>query len=438
MQTGSRVLASFCSGVPPTGSGRSLNKDSFRRLLLTFEALSDLGREMTADRDFGETAQIMLSSVCDAVSAREGSLFVFHDRPAMLRSVASVGFARFPETAMVPLLPKHVHALSNARGPVAISAASYELYLTSNGNVAPELFKCLSPLRVGGRLVGVIALGRREEESAYDADELEALAMLSHYVALAVHNNSLTKSLEMRIAENLRLVGSLHRFYDDTLEAFAAAADVKDANLHGHSLRVGHYAAGIGEAIGMQNAEVSAVKAAGYLHDIGMIAVDKHIWQKPTPLDADEFRDMSDHTLVGHRIVAEVDFPWPRMAEVVRSHHERADGSGYPDGLTLNETPQPARLIAVADTFDAMTTDRPYRRSLTVGEALSEVVRLTPVKYDPVPVQGLLVQVRRDATGSNKTPFLDPKVICNIAPTDVDQLASVLQHKLSNGRLYSA
>jgi putative nucleotidyltransferase with HDIG domain len=404
----------------------SVTKNNFRRLLLTFEALSDLGREMTAERDFAETARVMLSYLCDAVAAREGTLFTFHDRPAMLTSVASLGFTNFPDTAMVPLLPRQVHALSNARGPVVIAPASYDMYLTANGNVAPELFKCLAPLRVGGKLVGVAALGRRADEGAYDGDELQAIAMLSNYIALAVHNHALTKSLEVRIAENLRLIGSLHRFYDNTLEAFATAADVKDTSLHGHSLRVGRYAAGIGEAIGMENGEISAVKAAGYLHDIGMVAVD-----------AQEFRDMADHTLIGHRIVSEVDFPWPKIPEVVRSHHERADGSGYPDHLSVADIPQYARIIAVADTFDAMTTERPYRHSLPVGVALSDIVRLTPQKYDPVPVQGLLVQVRRDATGSNKTPYLDPHIVCNIAPADIDQLASMLQHKLNNGRVYN-
>src|SRR5207248_905069 len=116
----------------------------------------------------------------------------------------------------------------------------------------------------------------------------------------------------------------------------------------------------------------------------------------------DEFRAMADHTVVGHQIVSGVQFPWPRVPEVVRWHHERADGSGYPDSLQMDDIPMPARIVALADTFDAMTSHRPYRQSLSVGETLSEIVRLTPSKFDPSTVQSLLVQVRRDAVGSNR------------------------------------
>jgi HD-GYP domain-containing protein (c-di-GMP phosphodiesterase class II) len=122
----------------------------------------------------------------------------------------------------------------------------------------------------------------------------------------------------------------------------------------------------------------------------------------------------------------------------VRSHHERADGSGYPDRLRLEDTAQSARIIAVADSFDAMLSERPYRKQMSLGESLNELVRLTPAKFDAAAVQSLLVQVRRDSTGSNKTRFLDERIACSIAPTDVDQIAALLRHKLTNGRAYSA
>ena len=104
----------------------------------------------------------------------------------------------------------------------------------------------------------------------------------------------------------------------------------------------------------------------------------------------------------------------------------------------MDEVAQQVRVIGLSDTFDAMTSERPYRHSLSVGEALSEIIRNTPTKYDPQAVQALLIQVRRDAVGSNKSKFLDEHIVCNIAPTDVDVLASMLNHKLSSGRIYSA
>src|SRR5581483_7060042 len=218
--------------------------------------------------------------------------------------------------------------------------------------------------KVGGKLVGVVALGRRDGDAVYEDDELGALELLGNYVALTIHNHTLSQTLAQRVSENLRLLGSLHGFYDNALEAFATAIDVKHVNIHGHSLRVGRYAAGIGEALGLDPSEVGALRSAGYLHDIGKVAVDKRLFSKAGALDADEFREMADHTIVGYQIVRDVHFPWPRVADVVRSHHERADHSGYPDALGIEEMPLAVRIAAVADTFDAMTTERPYRRPM--------------------------------------------------------------------------
>ncbi|HWR16521.1 MAG TPA: HD domain-containing phosphohydrolase [Terriglobales bacterium] len=406
-------------------------------MLLIFEALADLGSLMTADRDFPETAGSVLSLVMDAVDAREGALFLFRDRPAMMASIFAKGFLTFPDQAVIPLLPKHVHALTSLRAPLPISAKSYEGYLTANGNVAPELFKCIVPLRVGNKLVGMTALGRRGEDAVYSAEDIEALRMLSHYVALGVNNYTLSQSLAQRVSEHLRLLASVQSFYDNALETFANAIDIKHINIRGHSLRVGRYAAGISDAMGLDPAEITGIRASGYLHDIGKVAVDKALFGKPSKLNADEFREMADHTVIGHQIVHGVQFPWAHVPEVVRNHHERADGSGYPDKLHLDELATPVRVIGLADTFDAMTSERPYRHSLTVGEALSDIIRNTPTKFDPIAVQALLIQIRREASGSNKSKFLDDRIVCNIAPTDVDVLASMLNHRLNNGRVYS-
>jgi len=412
-----------------------VQKDNFRRLLRTVEALSDLGPAMTGERDFPQTARAMLAALQEAADAREIVLFIYSDKPSLLTSIASAGFALMPEPALIPLLPKHVHALMSARGPAILNSSSYDQFFSLNGNVAPELFKCVAPLLTGGKFVGAVALGQRRSESQYDAEELEALSLLCHYVALAVQNHMLTQNLAQRVSENLRMVASLHGYYDTALEAFAAAIDVKHVNIHGHSLRVARYAAAIGEAMQMDTSEIAALRSAGYLHDIGKVAVDKRLFGKPTTLNPDEFREMADHTVVGHQIVSGVQLPWPNIPEIVRWHHERADGSGYPDGLRIDDLPMPVRIVGLADTFDAMTSPRPYREPISLGAALSEIVQLTPQKLDSTAVQALLLQIRRDAVGSNRTPFLDGTTPL-IATADIDQLAASLQHKLNRSRIY--
>ena len=199
---------------------------------------------------------------------------------------------------------------------------------------------------------------------------------------------------------------------------------------------MGRYAAAIGDAMGMESGEVAALRSAGYLHDIGKVAVDRRLFGKPSALDPEEFREMADHTVVGHQIVSSVQFPWPKIPEIVRWHHERSDGSGYPDALAADELPMPVRIVGLADTFDAMTSTRPYRQPYSVGAALSELVRMAPQKYDPNVVHGLLIQMRRDAIGSNRTPLLADRMTVNIAASDIDHLAATLQHKVSHGKLY--
>jgi putative nucleotidyltransferase with HDIG domain len=429
---GTLKLLWFCARA----SAVTVHKDNFRRLLRTVEALSDLGPIITAERGFTQISGLMLTALQQASGAREVVLFSYSEKPSLLTSLASNGFALMPEPAIIPLLPKHVHALASARGPAVLEAGGYEAFLSANGNVAPQLFRCIAPLRVGGKLVGVVALGQREGDANYDAGELEALDLLCHYVALAIHNQTLSQTLAQRVSENLRLVASLHGFYDNALEVFATAIDVKHVNIHGHSLRVGRYAAAMGEAMSLETSEVAALRSAGYLHDIGKVAVDKRLFGKTTSLDADEFREMADHTVVGHRIVSGVQFPWPRIPEIVRWHHERSDGSGYPDKLAMEEVPLGVRIVGLADTFDAMISERPYREPMSLGATLSEIVRLTPQKFDPNVVQALLLQVRRDAVGSNRTAFLENRMADSLAASDIDHLAASLQHRVTRGRLF--
>jgi len=371
----------------------------------------------------------------EAAGAREAVLFSFGERPSLLTSVDSQGFALLPEPSLIPLLPRHIQTLTATAGPVLLNSSTYDIFLSSNGNVAPELFKCVCPLKVRGKLAGLIALGRRPGDAVYEEDALVAFEMLSHYVALAIQNHTLGQTLAQRVSENLRLLASLHGFYDNALEAFAAAIDVKHVNIHGHSLRVGRYAQAIGEALGMDPSSVASLRSAGYLHDIGMVAIDKRLVGKTSKLDDEESREMRDHTVVGHQIVSHVQFPWPQIPEIVRWHHERQDGSGYPDGLHGDEIPQAVRIVALAETFDAMISERPYRERMSVGTALQELIRLTPQKYDPQALQALLIQVRRDAIGTNRTPILEPEGM-DLSAGDVDQLASTLQHRISQDKLF--
>ncbi|HEV2113521.1 MAG TPA: HD domain-containing phosphohydrolase [Terriglobales bacterium] len=409
----------------------------YRRFLLTLGSLADLGPMLAGERKFQEVADAMLHAMMETAAVREGVLFTFSEKPPQLSAMAWSGMALFPQGGYIPLLARQVQALASAPGPEVIAPKGWDKFLSSSGNVAPELFKCIVPLRVGAKLAGAVTLGAREGGANYEDEELAALGTIANYVALGVHNHSLTEALQARVVENLKLLDSMHGFCDEALEVIAAAIDAKEFRNSGHSLRVGRYAAAMGSALGMNPNEVAELRSSGYLHDIGKVTVDKRLFTKPSALEPTEFREMADHTVVGHRIVTGVQFPWPRIADVVRWHHERNDGSGYPDHLQKNELSLPVKIVGLADTFDAMIHERPYRGRLTVGQALSEIVRNAPAKYDGDVVQGLLTLVRGEASGRGQA-FLDPEAVCNIGPSDIDQLAADLKYKINHGRVYSA
>jgi HD-GYP domain-containing protein (c-di-GMP phosphodiesterase class II) len=427
--------------------------DSFftsRPPLLASQVLAELGPVLTGARDLSHTANGALEVVMAAVRASSGALFRYQEKPAMLASIAAHGFVVFPQTAVFPLLPKHVHALTNVPGPQRVSRERCDTFLSSTGNISSVWFRCIAPLKVHGKLIGALLLGERQEGAEYTPEILKQIGDLAPFIALAMYNHQLMMSLEERTADNLKLIASVHSFWDDALAAFAATIDVKTVQMHGHSLRVGRYAAGMAESLGMNAAEASEMRAAGYLHNIGMVTVDKHLLSKPGALEPSEFQEMADHTVQGHRIVSTVQFPWPKIPEVVRSHHERADGSGYPDHLHNDEVSLPVKIVAVADTFDAMLSERPYRKKLALGEAAAQLSWLAPAKLDGEVVHSLLVQLRRDAV-SHVSPtrpwassgqetrtrklFLDPSVACNISPTDIDHMVSELNRRINRGRV---
>jgi hypothetical protein len=247
------------SARPPQ---EALQGTNLKRFIRTFEALTDLGPELTADRDFRQTARTMLTAVMEAAGATGGRA-VFVQRTAVFADVGRcAGFRTSAGTFCDSSASPSGALLDGAVGPVALTSSTYDSFLSSNGNVAPELFKCICPLKVRGKLAGLIALGRRPGDALYEEDELDAFQVLSHYVALAVQNHTLSQTLAQRVSENLRLLASLHGFYDNALEAFAIAIDVKHVNIHGHSLRVGRYAQAIGEALGMDPSSVASLRSA--------------------------------------------------------------------------------------------------------------------------------------------------------------------------------
>jgi putative nucleotidyltransferase with HDIG domain len=205
-------------------------------------------------------------------------------------------------------------------------------------------------------------------------------------VVYLVHRSYRTYLVQME--QEKKHVEQVNGVHMRTIEALALAIDAKDHTTHNHLQRVQLYALEIGTELGLNPEELDALRAASMLHDIGKLAVPEHIISKPGKLTPAEFQKMKIHPVVGAEILERVSFPYP-VVPIVRSHHEKWDGSGYPDGLSRREIPIGARILSVVDCFDALASDRQYRRALPVDEAIAKVVSEAGTSFDPDVVEVL-------------------------------------------------
>jgi diguanylate cyclase (GGDEF)-like protein/putative nucleotidyltransferase with HDIG domain len=228
----------------------------------------------------------------------------------------------------------------------------------------------------GASVAALLVTYTREIDFAYLAFVLPLLAVL--YVTFAVSMG--------RVEDANRHLNQLNRLYMSTIETLAMAIDAKDQITHGHIRRVQHIAVGLANAIGIKDTQqIRAIEAASLLHDMGKLAVPEYILNKPGALTPAEFERMKLHASVGADILSAIEFPYP-VVPIVRHHHENWDGSGYPDGLRGSDIPIGARVLSVADCFDALTSDRPYRPRLTDTAALKILQQRSGTMYDPLVV----------------------------------------------------
>lgn len=177
--------------------------------------------------------------------------------------------------------------------------------------------------------------------------------------------------------------------YDSTLRALSLALDVRDRETEGHAQRVARYMDLMARELRAPNVDVRTLRRGALLHDLGKIGIPDEILRKTGELDGSEWRVMKRHPAYGARILAGIPY-LSGAAEIVRHHHEHFDGSGYPDGLAGEDIPLGARIFALADALDAMTSDRPYRRAMSLEDAVSEIERCSGKQFDPVMVNAFL------------------------------------------------
>jgi len=222
---------------------------------------------------------------------------------------------------------------------------------------------------------------------------------------LILENRMYHQQLEDRVQEQARRIEELSL---ERLQALVHFLEEKDTYLRGHSVRVANYALAIARRMSLSPATIDMIALGAELHDIGKIGVRESVLHKPGRLSEAEYRHIMEHPVIGARVLAPLMRDAPAALAIVRSHHERLDGKGFPDGLKGSEIAIEVRVVTVADSFDAMTSVRPYRPALLVPKALQELEDGKAVQFDPEVVQAFLAAFPDKAALPVATPEVQP------------------------------
>ena len=263
-------------------------------------------------------------------------------------------------------------------GPALVGALAAELEDRDRRQIEPFVeqgIAALAPMRFKNRLIGIVGLGTKITGRAFGADELRLLGALVNLAAVSI--------------ETGRLVAKTKKNYGGLVRALISAIEAKDKYTRGHTERVTLYASALADEFGLKQDQRQDLLFGAVLHDVGYLGVPEEILKIPDGITEEQLAELRRHPLIGVNILQ--DIPLLRNAvAVVRYHHEKYDGSGYPDGLAGEDIPLLARIVAVADTFDALTTDRRYRKARSKGEAAEEISRHRGVLFDPAVVDAFL------------------------------------------------
>lgn len=232
-----------------------------------------------------------------------------------------------------------------------------------------------APMLYKEKLIGVLTVAGKINGNCFEEDELLIISNLASQTAIAV--------------ENERLHLDAERTYIETISALAMAVEARDPYSRGHSDRVAQYSVKIAKALGLPSEQVEEIKVAAELHDVGKIGISDDVLKKLGPLNEEEWCVMHKHPIIGEGIIKPVT-SLAKLCSIVRHHHEWVDGIGYPDGLKGQEIPLGSKILAVADSFDAMTSDRPYRKALSPEAAKQDLKKYIDIRYQKEVVEAFL------------------------------------------------
>jgi hypothetical protein len=374
------------------------------KLIHAFGALADLGHEITNKNNFQETIRTSLHLISGALGIMRGAVARYSRFAHELNMLAVRGLGDDFPLSMTLCSEDERQFMTNGLNPIEISQAKvlpfFQVYDASFDSRRLELFV---PLVVRSEIVGAIFLGEKATGEPYSSYEKEIICAMGQHIGVAIVQRNLMAEIERRADENRQLFDDMRSTYNDTVKAFATAIDCKDKYTEGHSVRVGRFTEIIASEIGWGADETEGAAVAGYLHDVGKLTVERKIINAPYRINAKESAELNKHPGVGFEILQPIHHPFADVPLAAKYHHERLDGRGYPDGLYDREIPYIAKIVSLADSFDAMTTDRPYRARRPAREVVTDLKENAGKQFAPELVSAFLGGMLKELTGDDRS-----------------------------------
>jgi HD-GYP domain-containing protein (c-di-GMP phosphodiesterase class II) len=341
--------------------------------------LYDIGKQISTIYSLPELFGAIIQKTAQVLKAKRAFFFILEEDQKKLELRAAVG-----ANADMPSIPRDRgvmgHICGMQKSLLIASLASEPFYDPATDEWFARGPLLMSPLVIRGKLYGVLCLNGHRLNAEFTDEDLALLEALASQAAIAI--------------ENVELYASIRRDYLNAIKALAAAVDAKDHYTHGHSNKVMNYAEMIAKEMKMPIDEIEKIKYGALLHDVGKIGISESVLNKATALSSTEFDTIAMHPILGVSIVQNIE----SLRDLVPSilyHHERFNGGGYPEGRGGQAIPLGARIIAVADSWDVMTSDRAYRKALPLDVAIAELEKCSGTQFDPQIVAAFLRVVRR-------------------------------------------
>lgn len=376
---------------------------STQKLIHTFGALADLGQEIAGTGDFNEMVRTSMHLLLGTLALRRGAVVECTEggplRCAALWGLTEQVFEGFEigDAEKESFLEGQANELLVKNAGVANS-----FLIRHRDKLTAEGIELVLPMVVRGEVTGLVLLGGKASGEEFSNDDFETIRAMVRHIGVGIHTHRLLEQVAQRAKENRRLYEELRAIYRDTVRAFAAAIDIKDKYTQGHSERVGKYSEIIAREMGWREEEVEGIQIAGYLHDIGKLIVDRDIINAPYNIDAKNSSELNRHPAAGYEILSPINHPYADIPLMAKYHHERLDGRGYPDGLTDEQIPMGAKIVSLADSFDAMTTDRPYRRRRSFEDVVRDLRENSGKQFDGKVVAAFARAILKEVNGETK------------------------------------